>query len=173
MKNINIFNKRSFRYWFGALMLLLITIVGCNKDYFDKQPLDSISDATFWKTEKDANLALIGCYNIGAGWTGENFWMPRSLLYLDLMAGFGSEKELIPDHVTDGTVTPSYGEISAYWSNSYNKIERCNNFLDHISTIPMEETTRGMMSSEVRTIRAYELFNMALYYGQSPCPPIY
>lgn len=170
MKNINIFNKRSFRYWFGALMLLLITIVGCNKDYFDKQPLDSISDATFWKTEKDANLALIGCYNIGAGWTGETFWMPRSLLYLDLMAGFGSEKELIPDHVTDGTVTPSYGEISAYWSNSYNKIERCNNFLDHIGTIPMEETTRGMMSSEVRTIRAYELFNMALYYGAVPMP---
>lgn len=170
MKNINILNKVPLHYWLVALIMFLLTFAGCNKDYFNKQPLDSISDATFWKTQKDANLALIGCYNIGAGWTGETFWMPRGLLYLDLMAGFGSEKELIPDHVTDGTVTPSYGEISAYWGNAYNKIARCNNFLDHIGDITMDEKTKSMMTSEVRTIRAYELFNLALYYGAVPMP---
>lgn len=152
------------------LFVCIVFAVSCKKGYFDKQPLDSISDATFWKTEKDAQLALTGCYNIGAGWTGETFWMPRALLYLDLMAGFGSEKELIPDHVTDGTITPSYWVIGAYWSNSYNKIARCNNFLDHIANITMDDNEKAIMIAEVRTLRAYELFNLALYYGDVPMP---
>jgi hypothetical protein len=167
-----IIGENNFKnYALSAILFLGLAMnAGCTKDYFDKQPLDAISDPTFWKTEKDAQLALIGCYNIGAGWTGETFWMPRSLVYLDLMAGFGSEKELIPDHVTDGTVTPSYGEIEAYWSNSYNKIARCNNFLDHIDAIDMDESEKKEMTAEVRTLRSYELFNLALYYGGVPLP---
>jgi hypothetical protein len=170
VKNYNKTFNRKTLYAPGLLMLLLFFITGCKKDYFNKQPLDSISDATFWKTEKDAQLALTSCYNIGAGWTGETFWMPRGLLYLDLMAGFGSEKELIPDHVTDGTVTPSYWVVGAYWSNSYNKIARCNNFLDHVGEITMDESEKAMMVAEVRTLRAYEFFNLALYYGAVPLP---
>ncbi|PZR24194.1 MAG: RagB/SusD family nutrient uptake outer membrane protein [Citrobacter freundii] len=153
-----------------GIVSLLVMAAGCKKDFFDKQPLDAISDATFWKTEKDASLALTGCYNIGAGWTGETFWMPRSLLGLDLMAGFGSEKELIPDHVTDGTLTSSYWVIGSYWANSYRKIATCNNFLDNIVNISMDATKKAMMTAEVRTLRAYEFLNLALYYGDVPLP---
>jgi hypothetical protein len=169
VKNNNqLYKKRSlYLLW---LLVLMVAFGSCKKDYFDKQPLDAISDATFWKTEKDAQLALTGCYNVGAGWTGETFWMPRSLLYLDLMAGLGSEKELIPDHITDGTVNPSYWVVGAYWGNTYSKIAKYNNFLDHIGNIKMDESTKAMMTAEVRTLRAYDLFNLALYYGAVPMP---
>ena len=152
-----------------VLGLLLAFSSGCKKDFFDKQPLDAVSDATFWKTDGDAQLALVGCYNNGnAGWRGEDFWTPRALLYLDLMAGDGSEKELIPDHVTDGTLTPSYWETGAYWTNTYQKITTCNNFLDHVANITMDETKKAIMIAEVRTLRAYQYFNLALYFGDVP-----
>lgn len=154
----------------GLLFLLFFSISACKNDYFDKQPLDSISDGTFWKTEKDANLALVGCYNIGAGWSGEDFWNARAVLYLDLMAGLGSEKELIPDHVTDGTLNASYWVTSSIWSNTYSKIAKCNNFLDHIDAIPFDQTKKNIIKSEVRTLRAYSLFNLALYFGDIPLP---
>lgn len=151
-----------------VLGLLLALNSGCNDNFLDKQPLDSASDATFWKTENDAQLALVGCYNTGAGWKGEDFWTSRSLLYLDLMAGNGSEKELIPDHVTDGTLTSSNGEPSGYWSNTYRQITTYNNFLDHVPNITMDEAKKAIIVAEVRTLRAYAYFNLALYFGDVP-----
>jgi starch-binding outer membrane protein, SusD/RagB family len=155
------------RIWILILFLGIFSS-GCNEDFFNMQPLDATSDATFWKTGGDAQLALVGCYNTGAGWQGEDFWTPRSMVYLDLMAGNGSEKELIPDHVTDGTLTSSYWVTANYWSNGYKKITTCNNFLDHIDQIDMDATQKDIMIAEVRTLRAYQYFNLALYFGDVP-----
>lgn len=151
----------------SGICLLLLNF-GCKKDFFDKQPLDAISDATFWKTESDAQLALTGVYSVGTGFRGEDFWTPRALLYLDIMAGNGSEKELIPDHVTDGTLNSSYWVTGAYWQHSYERIAACNNFLGHIIPVTMDEGKKAVMAAEVRTIRAYEYFNLALFFGDIP-----
>jgi len=151
-----------------VLGLLVIICTSCSQDLFDKQPLDAISDDTFWQTQGDAQLALVGCYNTGAGWKDGDFWTPKSLLSLDLMAGNGSEKELIPDHVTDGTLTSTYWVPGGYWSHSYQKIATCNNFLDHIAAITMDDTKKAIMVAEVRTLRAYEYFNLSLYFGDVP-----
>lgn len=155
------------------LTCLLIAVVAslawsCSDDFFNKQPLDAIAQGTFWQTESDAQLALVGCYYTGAGWSGEDFWTARSLLYLDLMAGNGSEKELIPDHVTDGTLTSTYWVTSAYWQHGYEKVTTCNNFLDNIERVQMDDAKKAMMIAEVRTIRAYQYFNLALYFGDVP-----
>jgi len=151
-----------------CLFTLVVLNSSCSNDLFDKNPLDQVSDATFWKTESDANLALVGCYNNGGAWSGENFWSPRALLYLDLMAGMGSEKELIPDRFTNGTLDPSYWAVEGYWDNTYSKIVRCNNFLSHIDDVEMDSDTKDMMKSEIRTIRAYQYFNLAFFYSDVP-----
>ena len=157
---------------FLIVLLSVALYTGCSDSFFNKQPLDQASDATFWKTAGDAQLALIGCYNTGAGtsggWKDGDFWTPRSMVYLDLMAGDGSEKELIPDHVTDGTLNAAYWVTQGYWNNSYKKIAVCNNFLDHIGGITMDATKKAIITAEVRTLRAYEYFNIALYFGDVP-----
>ena len=160
-------NIRSLALKF-CLFVLIVSNSACSDDFFDKNPLDAVSDATFWKSESDAKLALVGCYNNGGAWSGEDFWTPRGIIYLDFMAGLGSEKELIPDRFTNGTLDPSYWAVEGYWDNSYKKITACNNFLSHIDNIVMNENTKAMMKSEVRTIRAYQYFNLAFFFSDVP-----
>ncbi|AXP82043.1 SusD family protein [Mariniflexile rhizosphaerae] len=158
---------RSFALRFFVLVLV-ISNSACSDDFFDKNPLDAVSDATFWKSESDAKLALVGCYNNGGAWSGEDFWTPRGIIYLDFMAGFGSEKELIPDRFTDGTLDPSYWAVEGYWDNTYRKIVTCNNFLSHIDDIEMDATIKANMIAEVRTIRAYQYFNLSFFFSDVP-----
>lgn len=147
---------------------LLTVITGCKKDILDTQPLSSISNATFWKTASDATLALNGVYDVGTGFAGYNFWVATSMVNLDLMAGNGSEKESIPDNFTDGTLNSTNGFVSAYYSNAYGQITRCNNFLANIDGVTMDATQKAVMIGEVKTIRAYNYFNLALYFGDVP-----
>lgn len=152
-----------------SVTIILISFSSCSDDIFDKYPLDKVSDGTFWKTEDDAKLALTGCYyTYGALWATDNFWTLRSFIQMDIMAGNGSEKEQVPDHVTDGTLYPGNTTIAAYWSQSYDKITRCNNFMDHIDGISMDNSEKEVFKAEVKTLRAYEYFNLALYFGGVP-----
>lgn len=151
-----------------ALGLLLGGATSCEKDLLDKQPLTAISDATFWRTANDATLALNGVYDTGAGFTGYNFWAATSMVNLDLMAGNGSEKELIPDQFTDGSLNSAYSFVGAYYSQAYRQITRCNNFLGNIDKVSMDAAQKNIMINEVRTIRAYNYFNLALYFGDVP-----
>jgi hypothetical protein len=153
-----------------TVIALSVIVTGCSDDFLDKQPLDEVSDATFWKNENDAMLALTGCYDIDAFWSGQDFFNGISLLWLDLAAGEGSEKERYPDGITDGTLNAANWVTSAYWSNTYRKIARCNNFLDHIGAVQMDEQNKAMMTAEIRTLRAYCFFNLALYFGDVPMP---
>lgn len=157
----------------GLVLVLLATFnTGCNKDFFDKQPLDAVSDATFWKTESDANLALASCYSARnhdwGEWTSNDWWSPWSLVEMEIMAGNGSEKEGNPDKITDGTLNSTNGMIGGFWSHAYRRITTCNNFLGHIESIPMDASKKAIMVAEVRTIRAFEYFNAAFYFGDVP-----
>ena len=159
---------KNIRPLIGICISLQLVLTGCKKDFFDKQPLDRVSDATFWNTENDAKLALTGVYRAQSGWGGQDWWHPLSLMWLDLMAGNGSEKELSPDRVTDGSLNSAYWVTSGYWDNSYQKITACNNFLAHIQGVTMDENAKNMMIAEVRSIRAYEYFNLTVYFGDVP-----
>ena len=154
--------------WF--LLLLLTSGIGCKKNFFDKQPLDAISDQTFWKTESDARLGLVGCYYVemGGGWGGDEFWHMNSMMRLDCAGGNASEYHFWPNVYTDGTLNASNGNIASIWNQAYQKIAACNNFLDHIGSVSMDDAKKTSWTAEVRTIRAYEYFNLTLYFGDVP-----
>ncbi|NWJ49824.1 MAG: RagB/SusD family nutrient uptake outer membrane protein [Bacteroidetes bacterium] len=154
----------------ASLILLMIFSSGCNKDFFSKQPLDAVSDGTFWKTAADAQLALVGCYATTYNAGTQDFFSYRGLLFLDFIAGEGNDKANVTEGINSGNVNSADANILSYWQNAYSKVATCNNFLDHIGQINMDATTKATMIAEVRSIRAYVLFNVALYWGDVPMP---
>ncbi|MEG1634872.1 MAG: RagB/SusD family nutrient uptake outer membrane protein, partial [Rikenellaceae bacterium] len=45
-------------------LFLCISLASCS-GFLDRAPKDALSTATFWKTEDDANMGAVGCYD---GW---------------------------------------------------------------------------------------------------------
>lgn len=158
----------------AIISAIAFLISGC-EDFLDKQPLDQLSTATFWKTENDAMLALTGIYFLEGTNNGANakqqfsFWNQDTYLRVfEATTDNGFEKD---DNVTDfnnGDMYPAYAPILELWKNSYVKIAKCNNFLDNIGTVQMDEQKKAIMIAEVKTIRAYDYFYLSFFWGDVP-----
>lgn len=166
--------KRLNKYSSYATKLLVVTLltvgtVGCS-DFLELQPPAEISDANFWTGEGDAKLALVGCYRFSSGWSNDNFDSAQGLLYLDFSGGNGTEKENFTTNMASSNTVATNGNLNGYWRSSYEKLAKYNTFLDNIVTCPMDETKKTQWIAEVKTLRAYFLFNLAFYFQNVPMP---
>jgi starch-binding outer membrane protein, SusD/RagB family len=157
-----------------TLSMVMITMIGC-EDFLDKQPLDKLSTATFWKTESDAMLALTGVYHLEGynNSTGAkqqySFWnQDTHLRVLEATTDNGFEKDNNVTDFNNGNLAASYNVVAALWLTSYQKIAKCNNFLSNIDNVTMDETKRAKIKAEVKAIRAFDYFNLAFYWGDVP-----
>lgn len=171
-----IYNKPS--YYFCAIFTILVLtglFSGC-EDYLDKQPLDQLSTSTFWKNENDAKLALTGVYFIegqNASGAKQNYDLWNQDAYLRLFEAStdnGFEKDNNVTDFNNGNLTPAYGPVRDLWTTTYRKIVKCNNFLENIDKVVMDEGKKAQMIAEVKTIRAYDYFWLAFLWGDVPMP---
>ena len=171
MKNIKF---KVVHFWAAVFLAASCTalISGCQKSLLDKNPLDQLSTATFWKSESDALLALTGVYNTGSSYeSGPQYdlWKPDTYIrLLDLTTDNGYEKDNMVGDLNNGNRTATYSPVQILWQTSYQKIARCNNFLENINAVPMDTVTKAAMKAEIRTIRAYDYFYLAFFWGDIP-----
>lgn len=167
MKRLN--NYSSYATKLLVVTLLTVGTVGCS-DFLELQPPAEISDANFWTGEGDAKLALVGCYRFSSGWSNDNFDSAQGLLYLDFSGGNGTEKENFTTNMASSNTVATNGNLNWYWRSSYEKLAKYNTFLDNIVTCPMDENKKTQWIAEVKTLRAYFLFNLAFYFQNVPMP---
>lgn len=140
------------------LLSITLTIVtgSCNLDRF---PEDKISEETFWKTEKDATLALNGIYAYLSGAAYENMYNDS---YTDnSYAQYPWETK---------AVAASTGDILPFTDFGYDftTIRRVNTFLENIDQIPMDKNLAKRYIAEARFIRAFNYFDLSQYFGALP-----
>ena len=94
----------------------------------------------------------------------------EGLLYLDFAGGNGTEKENFSTLMASSNTAATNSNIHWFWANAYIQIAKYNTFLDNIGNCPMDDTKKAAWSSEVKSLRAYFLFNLAFYYKDVPMP---
>lgn len=170
MKSANGIYKTFFRVVF--IWLFTFAITSCSDDFLERNPTDQLSESSFWATENDALLALTGVYHdspkVGTGPFRYSFWSGSTLLRLDLMTDNGDEKDRRLEPMTNGTLTSGYWIVEEFWGQAWDKIVRCNAFLDHIGAATIDEQSKSQMVAEVRFIRAYYYFWMTTFWGDVP-----
>ena len=132
-------------------------------DFFDTAPKDELSPATFWKTESDANEAVVACYpNWCSPATGSS-----EVFFADCMSdiGYSYTGSSSYKYVGNGSATRS-STVKYY---DYSTIRRCNNFFANIDKVQgMSDAVKNDLMGQVRTIRAFRYFQMCYYYGGVP-----
>lgn len=142
-----------------------LSILGGCTD-LDQEPLSTLSQASFWNSESDAQLALVGIYN--ASHIGSNVYTPN-LLCLTSATNDGVYKVASVGVTQSGYYSPSDDMlVGTVWQRAYTTIFRANYFLENIDKVSMDDAKRAEMIGEVRFLRAYEYFYMSVLYGGVP-----
>ncbi|MBI9063899.1 MAG: RagB/SusD family nutrient uptake outer membrane protein [Marinilabiliaceae bacterium] len=143
----------------SLILVTLLYLSSCSEDFLDRNPLDKISNETFWNNEKDAIAAANGCYS--------SWWDIYYIPYFDC----ASDNAYNP-YPWEGFQVQATGLASPSNTGSsfmgYGNITRCNSFLENIDRPVMDEDLRNRLTAEVRFLRAWEYFIKVTLYGDVP-----
>ncbi|PRX39273.1 RagB/SusD family nutrient uptake outer membrane protein [Salegentibacter salegens] len=143
-------------YFIGIVFIF----TSCEDSFLDTAPNDALSPSTFWKSKKDLDLALTGCYS--------GFESGNSILYRD--AGSDNAFNNFPwegwTNIGNGKLSPADPGASYY---NFATINRCNEFLENAdNAVEVPEEDRIIYKAQARFIRAYEYYVLTTNYGDVP-----
>ena len=145
---------------------LFILILGCNDDFLETVPKGSLSDANFWKTERDAEIFINNIYNVLLAQRNIQFEAMS-----DNMVGNVSQEQGATINFVQGLVLADNNNAEQVWSSMYKYIRASNDFLFNVDLIPeeaMSQIVRYRLISEARFFRAYSYAYLSALYGDVP-----
>jgi hypothetical protein len=149
---------------------LAFTQVSCEKDFLDKKPLDSYSDADVWQ-----DLNLVEAY-VNSRYTLLPFLEAQGVQKAYFMSGASDEGNSKHSYGNEralelGQMDPD-NPVYNFWQQNYQEIRNLNIFLDRIEAVPAQgtaaEAQKKRLIGEVHFLRAYAYFDLARHYGGVP-----
>lgn len=137
-----------------AAALLMGSFSSCS-DFLDRCPLEELSDESFWKTEKDAEMAVSNLYNVLPTWDTDDAINSDDAVHGIKWAAGNQSK---------GVYDPSdYG-----WSEEYGYIRQANLILEKIQEMDLSEDAYKKLEGQARFFRAYTYFTLIRSFGAVP-----
>lgn len=150
------------------LLVFIILTSSCDKEFLERVPLDSPSNASFFSTEDELDAAINGAYR-SLYW--HSYKVPYHL-WLDAATDIAWSRGDFGDMLTAqggqyNAETPLFMNV---WSHMYRGIARANTILVNMhraeSVVSSEKFAR--IAAEARFLRAYFYFYLVNLYGGVP-----
>lgn len=152
MKRIKIYS--------AFLMLLLVGVVSCKKDFLDRQPKNLVSEDVAYSSVSGVTALTVTLYND----------MPTEDFNYTVSdeAGFPSTTtdEAVRTYVWGGINNAIVGNWFGDWD--YSRIRRVNDFIEKIPNASIDNASKKRFLAEARFIRAFEYFALVKRYGGVP-----
>ena len=156
------------------ICLLMLGILGSScKKTLDKDPLANPDSANFWKTEGEANKALIACYfklkepifSNGPGQSGNSLYWEALSDNASNTSNYESFDLVMRGEHNSATT----GIVSKSFTFGFQGVAYCNYFLANVDRVSvMAESTRNKMKGEALFLRAYFYNDLTQLYGDLP-----
>ena len=147
----------------------LILSTSCS-DFLERAPQDALSPSTFWQTESDAYLAMVGCYNgldniyHDGHWTGMNCLMMDALSD-DCFDYFSWEGYQV---TVTGNINSNDNGVAGSWFR-FDDIRACNEYIQMEGNVAWpDEATQKQYLAEVKTLRAMLYQFRSQLFGDYP-----
>ncbi len=162
-----------FRFLLVGTFLLAVNF-SCDKE-LEQFPSDAFAKDNFWTSESNANIALVGAYRgaieYGTQVNPTDWWTYCGLVFMEFATdnlydrrGDNSSQ----NRLTNGTLLPDNSVIDGYWKGSYKRVAICNDFLENIGNVPIDQAKINRMKAEVSFLRATQYFYLSQFWGSAP-----
>lgn len=145
--------------------LMSIAFLSSCDDFLDKQPLDELSQNTFFKSKQDVEQGLISTYLkfrspvIGGMGSGNGSSMDLEALSDNAYSSSGFQSL---QNIAQGGMTASTGgAVTAMWGDAWQGVAYCNYFLDNIDR---EEVKKLLSDADYKQFKGEALFNRSYFY---------
>ncbi|HDO26940.1 MAG TPA: RagB/SusD family nutrient uptake outer membrane protein [Bacteroidetes bacterium] len=160
--------KATFKIFILLLIVFSITNTGCKK-FLDEELLGNQSDAQFYQSASDAELALAGIYNaLSFADANNRIWVFGDVASDDAAKGGIPGDQADIGRIDDFDITTTNGNIENVWDVDYEGISRANWLLDRIGGINMNQQRKDEIIGEAKFLRAYFYYWLANIFGDIP-----
>lgn len=162
--------------------ILYIAVLGtsfilssCFDDFLDSEPMTRVLDESFYRTQADAEMALIGCYD-GFQRTSSNgnlsFYVVSEVLSDNTFGGtgFNDARNYQALDRFDLSQSPADNNLfNGTWADYYAGIFRCNTLLTKLpETTITDDVVRKRIEGETRFLRALLYFDIVRLFERVP-----
>lgn len=152
---------KNIRYIFT--LLILVSFVGCNEDFLEKEPYGAPSNSIFWKTEADAISAVNAIYsnltNLRQYGRGFYWYINASD---DMVTG---RIKSDPDNIKNFNITGNEGYTNNVWALKYQVIKRCNDVLRNVPDMDIDQALKNRILGEAHFMSSVMYMELAYHYG--------
>lgn len=153
------------------ILLPAFFLAGCKKD-LNLTPESQISNASFWKTESDAQGALYGMYVRFRTQAAINFYLwgeARSEVMDRSLGGTAGFENYYLNQLDPINVETNYSGGTATWQTMYQVIHDANSLLTYVPPIDFTtEADKNSILAQAHATRAFVYFTMVKTWGDLP-----
>lgn len=153
-------------------MLVIYGLSGCSKSTIDVPVQGETPAEQFWQTQDDATKAVNAIYGNTRGY----YFSAFSAMAIESL---GSDDASTGTEPADGsygfmnefdtyTVTSTNDRVFDFWNGMYQEINLCNQVLDNIPAISMDDNLKTRYLLEAKFVRAYSYFRLVRAFGDVP-----
>ncbi len=147
--------------------LCILTLLGCQKDFLDQVPKDSLTEETVWTDPQGATQFVNAIY--GEMPSGFDRWYDGWAKGLYLLDGVSDDGDVSmgwthSNLLQNGEFLPTYVPWGNMWGNYYNLIRKANVALENLDRLEDEEL-KTRLKGEVYFLRGFMYHQLLRLFG--------
>ncbi len=160
--------------FFTTILFSLFLLISSCENFLDREPLDQLTEDSFYTSASDANLAVLAAYSPmqDSEWGGKG-WMITEIPSDNSQPG-GADPDFSP--IDNFTVTADNLQVATYWATHYKQITLANSIISKLGPMELTDEEKNPLLAEAMFLRALAYFDLVRIYGAVPLitvPPVF